>query len=394
MIKSMLETDLYKLTMMQAVFHQFPSVSVKYEFKCRNKGLSKPDFRPFMQYLESEIDFVRQLTFTSQELSYLKSLPFFKQDFIDYLFGYRNNHNNVKVYLNGDGELNIDVTGTWLNTVLLEVPILAAVNEVYFTVGKNLEEINKLRNEGANRLSNKISELKKYNILGGRPLKIVEFGTRRRFSGEWQRQVVETLKNEVPQNLIGTSNVLLAKELGLKPVGTHAHEWFMAHQALFRIEDSQKAALQNWANEYRGQLAIALSDTLGINAFLKDFDLYFAKLYDGVRQDSGDPMEIYNKVINHYKNLGIDSKTKTIIFSDGLDISRAIEINRNTPEINSLFGIGTSLTNDMGPEPLQIVMKMVECEGRPVAKISEARGKTMCKNPVYLEYLKQVFGIE
>jgi len=391
MITSMIDTDLYKLTMMQAVFHQFPNTVVKYEFKCRNKGIN---FEPIMQYLDAEIDAIRQLQFTIGELNYLATLPFFKKDFIDYLFGYRNNHNSVKSYIDNSGDLKIDIRGTWLNTVLLEVPILAAVNETYFTNGKSAAEIGELFHDGAERLLGKVEAIKRDGVLGHRTLKVVEFGTRRRFSHDRQNLVLETMSKALPETLVGTSNLFFAKKFNLNPIGTHAHEWFMAHQALVRIEDSQKVALQNWASEYRGHLAIALSDTLGIDAFLRDFDLYFAKLYDGVRQDSGEPMDIYHKVVAHYRKLGIDPKTKTMVFSDGLTVDKAIEINKNTPEINSIFGIGTSLTNDIVSEPLQIVMKLTECNGHPVAKISEARGKTMCNDPVYLGYLKNIFNIK
>ena len=393
-IKSLLDTDLYKLTMMQAVFHQHPNVMVKYEFKCRNAGIN---FKPLLPFIDAALNDIKKLTFDTDEISYLMALDdysLFKMDFIHYLMGYRNDHNTVKTYLDNGGDLHIEVTGTWLNTILWEVPVLAVVNEIYFTTGKTKEEIDALITVGEKKLADKIEAIKRDSVLGHRSLKIAEFGTRRRFSGEWQSKVVGTLVQDVPNVIIGTSNVALARKFNIRPIGTHAHEWFMAHQALVRVEDSQKVALQNWASEYRGKLAIALSDTLGIDAFLRDFDLYFAKLYDGVRQDSGDPLEVYRKVVNHYKRLGIDPKTKTIIFSDGLDVNKAIDINKNTPEINAMFGIGTSLTNDLVDEPLQIVMKLTECNNKAVAKISEARGKTMCNDPVYLTYLKSVFQID
>ncbi len=391
---SLLDNDLYKLTMMQAVFHQFPNVLVKYEFKCRNKGI---DFSNCLEKIRLNIDFVRQTTFNIDEVLYLKSLNLFQQDFLDYLlFNYKNNLNQVKTFIEND-ELKIEISGSWLNTILLEVPILSAINESYFEPNNNEETLN----IGKKLLKEKIVLLKDYNIdllyrnmeYLGTP-KIIEFGTRRRFSFEWQKYVIEQLKNSVPNNLIGTSNLLFAKMFNLKPFGTFAHEWPMAHQALYRVEESQKYAIQNWANEYRGKLGIALSDTLGIKKFLQDFDLYFSKLYDGIRQDSGDPFTIYEKMVNHYNNFGIDPKTKTIVFSDGLTVAGAIELYKITDKMNVLFGIGTHLTNDLGLIPLQIVIKMIECNGQPIAKISEARGKTMCKNQTYLDYLKQVCNID
>ena len=391
MIKSLLDTDLYKLSMGQFAFHQFPHANVKYEFKCRTKGI---DFKPHLKRIEKEIESFRQLRFTAEEIGYLQSLPYMKQDFLDYLFGYRNDNNRYEIYIDKNNDLNINIYGQWINTILAEVPVLAIVNEVYFTNGMTEERLDTHFKIGREKITKSIESIKKHNMLNGDTFKFMEFGTRRRFSMEWQREVVKMLMDQVPESLLGTSNVLLAKDLGLKPLGTMAHELLMLHQAVVRVEDSQKMALQNWAEEYRGQLAIALSDTLGIDAFLKDFDLYFAKLYDGVRQDSGDPIDIYNKVVAHYEKLGIDPKTKTIIFSDGLTLDSAVGLLKQTTKMKAVFGIGTSLSNNVGVEPLQIVMKLTECNGKPVAKISEARGKTMCNDPIYLEYLKRVFDIK
>ncbi len=383
---SLLDNDLYKFTMMQAVFEKFPQTHVKYEFKCRNKGI---DFSNCLEEIKLGIDLVRQTKFDADEIFYLKSLNLFKQDFLDYLFNYKNNLNCVDVYIK-DGELKIDISGSWLNTILLEVPVLSVVNEIYFEKKSRGIET-KIWSEGEEKLLNKIDNLLQYN---NKELKIAEFGTRRRYSFNWQENVINKLKNRVPENVIGTSNLYFARMFNLKPIGTFAHEWPMAHQALYRVEISQIMALQNWAEEYRGKLGIALSDTLGIKRFLKDFDLYFAKLYDGIRQDSGEPFEIYEKMVKHYESLNIDPKTKTIVFSDGLTVEKAIELHKITNRMNVLFGIGTSITNDLGLTPLQIVIKMVECNGQPVAKISDARGKTMCNDKVYLEYLIKTLGIE
>jgi nicotinate phosphoribosyltransferase len=389
-IKSLLDTDLYKLTMMQAVFHQQPTAGVKYEFKCRNKGI---DFRPYLEFIKSEIEAFRKLTFQFDELSYLKSLGLFKEDFLNYLFIYRNDANRIDIYIDKNGDLQVDVHGTWLNTILAEVPILAIVNEIYFTNGKTKEQLDAETGVAVQRLMTKIGNLQRASVLNSELVKIMEFGTRRRRYFEHQDRVIGLLKEHVPANLIGTSNVYFARKYNIPCKGTHAHEWFMAHQALVRLQDFQKVALQRWQDEYPGSLGIALADTLGFDAFLRDFNLYFAKLYDGIRQDSGDPIDVYNRMVAHYEKLGIDPKTKTIIFSDGLTIDSAIELKKQTPKMNALFGIGTSLTNDFGDEALQIVMKMTECNGSPVAKISEARGKTMCNDDVFLAYLKKVFQI-
>ena len=194
----------------------------------------------------------------------------------------------------------------------------------------------------------------------------------------------------------GTSNVHLAREYDLKPIGTMAHEWLMAHQQLGpRLVDSQQAALDCWVREYRGQLGIALTDCITMDAFLDDFDLYFAKLFDGLRHDSGDPLAWAEKAIAHYRRLGIDPLSKTLVFSDGLDMPKALQLFRALRgKINVSFGIGTNLTCDIpGVEPMNIVLKMTACNGHPVAKISDAPGKTQCRDENFVAYLRHVFNV-
>ena len=208
--------------------------------------------------------------------------------------------------------------------------------------------------------------------------------------------MITSLAKELKDNLIGTSNVYFAKMLNLKPIGTMAHEYLQACQSLGpRLIYSEQFALERWAREYRGELGIALSDVYGIDAFLRDFDLYFCKLFDGVRHDSGDPFEWGEKVIRHYQKLGIDPKTKAFVFSDALDFKLALDLfHRFKDRVNVRFGIGTFLTNDLGHAPIQIVIKMIECNGHPVAKVSDSPGKTMCRDDSYLAYLKEVFQIK
>lgn len=378
-IESLLDTDLYKLTMMQAVLHQSPDTNVEYTFKCRNKA--KWNDR-IIRRIQDEIMHLCSLRFQPQELEYLRSIRFFKQDFIDFLDLYQPRCKFVEVHLNGK-ELEITVKGSWLLTILFEVPILAIVNEVYF------DDIYPA--DGVHRLSQKLQL-----VHGIEDFKFADFGTRRRFKREWHKMVVETCKNTVPNNFVGTSNVWLAKELGISPIGTMAHEWIQAGQGLgVRLSDSQNLMLQLWVDEYRGDLGIALSDTLGVNAFIRDFDKYFASLYDGVRHDSGDPIEWGEKMLAHYAELGIDSRTKTFVFSDGLTFPKAVEIlDHFRNRVKVTFGIGTNLTNDFeNVEPLQIVMKLTKCNGNPVAKISDSSGKGMCHDDAYLDYLKKVFEI-
>jgi nicotinate phosphoribosyltransferase len=365
--------------MMQAVLHQFPGAEVEYTFKCRNKA--KWD-QKVVRRIEDEIMSFCRLKFESRELEYLRNIRFFKQDFIDFLDLYQPRCKFVDLKFDKK-DLHITVKGSWLLTILFEVPLLAIVNEVYF------DDI--YPSEGVKKLSEKLQM-----VHGIEDFKFADFGTRRRFKAEWQRVIVETCVKTVPDNFVGTSNVKLAMENGIRPIGTMAHEWIQAGQNVgVRLLDSQKRMLQAWVDEYRGDLGIALTDTLGVNSFIKDFDGYFAKLYDGVRHDSGDPIEWGEKMLSHYNELKIDPRTKTFVFSDGLTFPKAVEIlDHFRNRVKVVFGIGTNLTNDFeGIEPLQIVMKMTECNGRPVAKISDSPGKGMCHDDGYLTYLKSVFGI-
>ncbi len=383
-IQSLLDTDLYKFTMMQVVLHQFPQSQVEYRFKCRDEGV---DLKPYAEEIRAEILELCTLRFSQDELEYLKHLRFIKDDFVEFLRLFQLNSDYIKVSV--EDELEIVIQGPWLHTILFEVPVLAIVNEIFFAANA----INPDYAEGERRLYDKIDLIKVHKDSSG--FLMSDFGTRRRFSRDWQERVVTILQDKLEANLAGTSNVYLAKKLELTPIGTMAHEFLQAAQALGpRLIDSQKFALESWAQEYRGDLGIALSDVVGFDAFLRDFDLYFAKLFDGARQDSGDPFEWGEKLISHYQSLHIDPKTKRMVFSDGLDIPLALEIyDRFSKRCNVGFGVGTNLTNDLGYTPLQIVIKMTRCNGQPVAKISDSPGKLMCKDAGYLAYLKSVFKI-
>ena len=252
--------------------------------------------------------------------------------------------------------------------------------------------------EGERRLQEKAARLKTF--AGSQnpedpPFLVSDFGTRRRYNLKWQEHVVRTFHQAAPEVFRGTSNVYLAKKLGLTPIGTMAHEFLQAFQALdVRLRDFQTAALEAWVHEYRGDLGIALTDVVGMDAFLRDFDLYFAKLFDGLRHDSGDPYEWGDKAYAHYKNLKIDSRTKMLTFSDGLDIERSWALHQYFKDrFKTSFGIGTNLTNDLGHTPLNIVLKLVECNGQSVAKLSDSPGKTMTDNDTFLAYLRQTFQI-
>lgn len=384
-IESLLDTDLYKFTMMQCVLHQFPGASVEYRFRCRNEGI---DLRPFKADIEKEIDHLCTLQFKEEELEYLRSLRFIKDDFVEFLSLFRLKRKYIEIVDTGS-ELAITIKGPWLHTILFEIPVLAIVNETYFrhTAGG----IDKT--EGRKRLDAKIRMIE--DEPDNHLISISDFGTRRRFSRQWQKEVLETLKERIPAQFAGTSNVYYAKELKLIPMGTMAHEYLQACQALGpRLRDSQTYAFEMWAKEYRGDLGIALTDVYGIEPFLKDFDMFFCKLFDGVRQDSGDPLLWGERMIEHYKANRCDPRTKTFIFSDSLTFDRLVEIFRRFKgRVKLGFGVGTNLTNDLGPAPLNIVIKMVRANGQPVAKISDTPGKSMCDDLSYLAYLKQVFGM-
>lgn len=388
MIHSLLDTDLYKFTMAQAVLHQFPGVEVEFKFACRNHD---PNELLNMEHeLRLQIEELGELRTTSSELDFLGSLRFIKPDFVDFMRGYHLNPTNVFV-TRKDGALDIRVRGSWLQTIFWEVPLLALVNELFFKRTMSQRRRDEAEDEGVRRLTSKIALVRRYKDEGI-PIKFCDFGTRRRWSSEWHERVVTAFKTHCPENFVGTSNVYLAKELQLTPIGTMAHEWLQAGQALTAVRESQRFMLDAWVKEYRGDLGIALSDVVGIDAFLRDFDLYFAKLYDGVRHDSGDPFTFGEKVITHYNALKIDPKTKTLVFSDNLDLPKAENIWRAFHDrIGVSFGIGTNLTNDMGVKPLNVVIKMVSCNGQPVAKLSDSPGKMMCEDERYVNFLRGIF---
>jgi nicotinate phosphoribosyltransferase len=387
-IHSLLDTDLYKFTMMQVVLHHFPGAQVEYRFKCRNPGVQ---LAPYVDEIREEIAWLAGLRFRDAELDYLRSMRFIKSDFVDFLGLFQLNTKwiSVKPAPGGTGEIDIVIRGPWLHTILFEIPVLAIVNEVYFRHTQRTPDFG----EGRRRLHEKIGLVRADARL--RELRIADYGTRRRFSRLWHEEVLGTLKDELRENLAGTSNVLLAQKLGLTPLGTMAHEYLQACQALGpRLRDSQTFGFEMWAREYRGDLGIALSDVYGMDAFLRDFDMYFCKLFDGARHDSGDPVAWGERLIAHYEKNRVDPRTKTLVFSDALTVPRVIDLYlRFVGRARTAFGVGTNLTNDLGYTPLQIVIKMVRCNGQPVAKVSDSPEKNMCEDEAYLAYLRQVFEI-
>ena len=397
-ITSLLDNDLYKFTMLQAMLHQFPQTHGVYRFRCRNNDNTAYPLADIKEDLEQQLDSLCELRFLQDELDYLRGLRFMRSDFVDYLELFKLKRRFITVSTDEKGRLFIDIEGPMIQAMFFEIFVLAIVNELYFNALSNPNIIT----EGQRRLDEKVALLHDYAQRQAAdnkqkpPFIVADFGTRRRFSKVWQAHVVETLHNAEPKIVGGTSNVYLAKKFNMTPIGTMAHEFMQAFQALdVRLRDSQKAALEAWVHEYRGDLGIALTDVVGMDAFLRDFDLYFAKLFDGLRHDSGDPYIWGDKAVAHYQKLKIDPKTKVLTFSDGLDLDKAWELHQYFKDrIKTSFGIGTNLTNDMGLTPLNIVLKLVECNGQPVAKLSDSPGKTMINNDTYLAYLRQVFEVD
>lgn len=389
-ITSLLETDMYKFSMGQAIYHQFSDYKTTWSFKCRNKDVQFTS--EMVEEIRAQIQAYCKLRFTEDELQYLDNIKWIKGSYVDFLRLWSPRYEDFTITTDGECGLSIEVAGTWLNTSMYEIPTLAIVNEVYFRMQY---DYNELLDSFKERLDVKFENLKSGHWYAGT---FSEFGLRRRLSAEAQSLVVEKFSHlndtkHSPSRFIGTSNVYLAKKFGLTPVGTMAHEWIMCtgqgnhkHNPAY----SNWYALDAWIKEYGVLNGIALTDTITTDCFLRDFQLTYATLFSGVRHDSGDPYEWGEKMINQYRKLGIDPKTKTLLFSDSLDFERANALwHHFHNDINVAFGIGTYLSNDTKVSPLNIVMKVTKCNGMDVAKISDTDGKGMCKNPEYVEYLQR-----
>lgn len=387
-IKSLLETDMYKFSMGQAIYHQFPGYTTTWTFKCRNEDVYFTS--EMVNEIKAQIKAYCDLRFTDDELDYLNNITWIKRSYVEFLRIWHPRFEDFNITTNSKCGLSIETSGTWLNTSMYEIPTLAIVNEVYFRMAYNYDE---LMDSFKKRLDIKYERVKTGNLYIGT---FSEFGLRRRLSSEAQEIAVEKFSHlndtlQCASKFVGTSNVYLAKKFGVKPVGTMAHEWIMCvgqgnhkHNPAY----SNWYALNAWVKEYGILNGIALTDTITTDAFLRDFQLTYATLFNGVRHDSGDPYAWANKMIHHYESLGINPKTKTLLWSDSLDFEKADKLGRSfRDKINVAFGIGTYLSNDTHENPLNIVMKVTECNGMDVAKISDAPGKGMCKNPDYVDYL-------
>lgn len=384
-VVSLLDTDLYKFNMNQVMFHKHTNLNGVYLFKCRNKGVKFT--MEMCEEINAQIDHLCTLTFSEEELNYLGSLRFIKPDYVEFLRLWRPLRRYVNCYLvcdeSGEGELRIEVTGPLFSVMQFEIYLLEIVNEVYFRMKYDYLSLVASARE---RLYQKILGFTRDELYD---FKFAEFGCRRRLSREWQDYAVGELLTT--GHCVGTSNVYLAMKYGCKPIGTYAHEYVQMYQGIpgVTLAYTNKMAMDEWFEEYQGDNGTALTDTLGTDLFLKDFDRLQAMCYTGVRHDSGDPIEWGEKLIDHYEKLGIDPKTKTLLFSDSLDFDRAQSIyNHFNGRINVSFGIGTYLSNDTNVDPLNIVIKLQYVNGHPVAKLSDDWGKSMCQDGNYLEYLK------
>jgi len=367
-IYSILDNDLYKFTMQQAVLELFPDAVVEYRFKNRGTHRFPPEF---LSLLRAEIDKMADLRLTEREFDHLKTIPFFKPAYLAYLNNYQYDPSEVRLNRDENGDLEIRIVGKWHSTILWEVPLMAIISELFFQ---------KVDTEWDHNLDN--AKKKAYDKglrLADAGLSFADFGTRRRRSLEVQMKVVEGLRDGAKEKFVGTSNLLLSMLYGLRCIGTMAHEWSMGMSVLESLRQANFYALQNWVRVYNADLGIALTDTYGLKAFLTNFNRRLTKLYDGVRHDSGDPFEFTERIMSHYRKYGVDPATKTIVFSDGLNTDSAIEIfKRFENKIKMAFGIGTHFTNDFEGSPaLNMVIKLWSVFYVPVVKLSETPGKVM-----------------
>ena len=381
-ITSLLDTDLYKFNMDQVIFHKHTDLCGQYYFKCRNKDVVFT--QEMTDEINAQVDHLCTLTFTREELDYLRSIRFIKNDYVEFLRLWHPIRDYVNVSRTDDGELNIVVDGPLFSAMQFEIYLLEIVNEVYFRMKYDYSKLVKSAEE---KLDKKIKSL----MDGTYTFKFAEFGCRRRLSREWQDVVVKRLAEETDK-CVGTSNVYLAMKYNLIPIGTYAHEYVQMYQGIDKIPlaYTNHYAMRDWYDEYQGDNGTALTDTVTTDLFLRDFNRSMVNNYTGVRHDSADPFEWGEKMIKHYKKYGVDPRTKLLLFSDSLDFDRAQALYDHFKDKTKVsFGIGTFCSNDTCEDALNIVIKLQYVNGRPVAKLSDTPGKAMCKDSSYLEYLRR-----
>ena len=384
-IQTLMDTDRYKLSMQKAFLHHFPCAQARYRFKCRNDGV---DLGRYADEIREQVQHLDTLRFNPEELGYLGGIPSLAGDYLDFLRDFRLDSRQVTIEARGH-HLHIEAEGPLVHAMPFELYLLPIIQEVFSRDSYPEEDYA----EAGRRLEEKIALVR--DSPDTADFRYADFGGRRRQSRDWHDFTVRRQAEMLPENFIGTSNMWLAMKYGLAPIGTMAHEYLQAFQALEpRLVDSQKSALQTWLSEFSGDLGVALTDVVGMDAFLRDLDLYFAELLHGYRHDSGQPVKWTWKLVRRLEELQVDPSTKSAVYSDALTLVTALALHRLLRHsVQPLFGIGTHLTNDFGRQPLNLVMKMVECNGQPVAKISDSPGKEMCDNADFLHYLMQVFQI-
>ena len=381
-VVSLLDTDLYKFNMDQVIFHKHTDLCGQYFFKCRSKNVFFTE--EMTEEIRQQVDHLCTLYFKEEELDYLRSIRFIKNDYVEFLRLWHPIRDYVKISRSDEGELFVEVDGPLFSAMQFEIYLLEIINEVYFRMNYDYET---LRRQAERKLDEKIKDFNdgKYNFS------FAEFGCRRRLSREWEDVVVRRLATET-KNCVGTSNVYFAMKYNLTPIGTYAHEFVQMYQGIDSIPlaYTNHFAMNDWYDEYKGDNGTALTDTITTDLFLRDFNRSMVNNYTGVRHDSGDPYEWGEKMIAHYKKYGVDPKTKLLLFSDSLDFDRAqalYDYFRSKAKVS--FGIGTFCSNDTDEEALNIVIKLQYVNGRPVAKLSDTPGKAMCRDEEYLDYLKR-----
>ena len=382
-ITSLLDTDLYKFNMDQVIFHKHTDLCGEYHFKCRNENVEFTE--EMVKEINEQVDWLNKLRFKKDELDYLRSIRFIKNDYVEFLRLWHPIREYVEVKLDPQtNEFSCIIRGPLFSAMQFEIYMLEIINEVYF---RTKYDYNELRCSAEQKLSEKIKLLND----GTYTFNFAEFGCRRRLSREWQDTVVQRLAHET-KSCVGTSNVYLAMKYDLTPIGTYAHEFVQMYQGIDSIPlaYTNHYAMKDWYAEYDGDNGTALTDTLTTDLFLLDFNRSMVNNYTGVRHDSGDPYEWGEKMIAHYKKYGADPRTKLLLFSDSLDFDSAQKLYEHFKDRARVsFGIGTFCTNDTFADALNIVIKLQYVNGRPVAKLSDSPTKAMCSDPEYLEYLKR-----
>ena len=387
MIYSILDTDLYKFSTSYAYMKLYPEAEGTFSFYDRNNVIHSKEFLETLKLKFAELS---ALALSYKEKQWcIVHVPYIPSVYWEWLSQFHFEMEKINTWLDEENHLHIEVTDKLYKVTLYEVPILAIVSELYS------------RSQGSADVVEAINKLdKKINLANEYGLKFSEFGTRRRYSAALHNLIVERLKEKCPINCVGTSNVYFAMKYNMTPIGTFPHEWIMFHGAVWGYKEANYLGMRDWVRTYDGNLGIFLMDTYTSKVGLKNMSMKFAKLFDGVRQDSGDEYKIGNEVIARYKELGIDPTTKTIVFSNALDFNKYLDIhNYFVGRIRVSAGIGTNLTNDTEFKPANIVMKLSKCRINPnqewqkCIKISDDLGKHLGDDKEF-EIAKYQLGIE